>query len=85
VLALTNMAMRSAGFDGDYVAAWIDALELDEEQVAVVTLYTAMHCADFLSEIGQRFNKDAPAPVDPLRIRHLQKILDDLLLRIATA
>ncbi len=79
VLALTNMAMLSGGFDREYVDAWAGELNLNAEQRAVLSLYTAMHCVTFLSEIGQRFNKESPLPVDPRRIAHLQKVLEALL------
>ncbi len=82
VLALTNMAMRSAGFDDEYVEFWADELGLHQSQRHLLALYTAVHCAYFLSEIGQRFNKDVPPPVDPRRVVHLEGILDDLLNRI---
>lgn len=80
VLALTNMAIRSAGFDREYVDAWAGELDLNGDQRAVLSLYTAMHCVSFLAEIGQRFNKESPPPVDPRRIAHLQNVLEDVLL-----
>jgi aminoglycoside phosphotransferase (APT) family kinase protein len=82
VLALTNMAMLSSGYDREYVDAWASALDLSDEQERVLALYTAMHCVAFIGEIGQRFNKEAAPPVDPKRVSYLRSVLDDLLLQV---
>ncbi len=79
VLSLTNMAIRSAKFDGDYVAAWSGALSLNDERRLVLSLYTAIHCVAFLGEIGQRFNKDVAPPIDFDRVAYLRQVLDQLL------
>lgn len=78
-LALTQMALLKRGYDTEYITFWSDALELTAEQRAVLTLYTAIFCVDFLSELGQRFNHDAPISVDDQEIDHLVSVLDRLL------
>jgi aminoglycoside phosphotransferase (APT) family kinase protein len=79
VLALTRMALLSAGYDTEYTDYWAMQLNLSEERLRALHLYTAIFCADFLSEVGQRFNKDAPEPVDTARISHLLGLLESLI------
>jgi hypothetical protein len=52
---------------------------LDREQREILTLYTAMYCVDFMAELGQRFNQDEAAPVDPQRLRRLTSLLGAML------
>jgi Ser/Thr protein kinase RdoA (MazF antagonist) len=78
-VALTNMALLSGGHDTEYIDFWTDQLRLDATQRAVLRLYTAVFCVDFMSELGQRFNQDRVLPVDPLRVDRFLAILDDLL------
>lgn len=78
-LALTRMALRAMSADVAYVDAWAAELGLDREAEERLTLYTAVFCVDFLAEVGQRFNRPAPAPVDPAYRRRLLDLLDALL------
>ena len=77
--ALTWMALLSAGYDTDYIGYWADELGLDDQRRALLALYTAVHCVTFLSELGQRFNKDTAPAVDPAEVARLEAILDGLL------
>jgi Ser/Thr protein kinase RdoA (MazF antagonist) len=79
VIAQTQMALLKPGEDLDYIAAWTDHLQLTAEQCRVLQFYTAVCCATFLSELGHAFNKDQPEPVDERLVRHLIRVLDDLL------
>jgi len=79
--ALTWMSLLSAGYDTDYVAYWADELGLDDQRRALLALYTAVHGVGFLSELGQRFNKETAPAVDPAEVAHLETILDGLLAR----
>jgi aminoglycoside phosphotransferase (APT) family kinase protein len=79
VLALTRMALLSAGYNTEYTDYWAMQLNLSEERLQAFHLYTAIFCADFLSEVGQRFNKDAPEPVDTARVAHLLGLLEGLV------
>ena len=81
VVGLTQMALLSSGYDTDYIDAWTEALHVTAQQRKAVTLYTAMYCVDFISEMGQSFNKDIPEPVDDQVRDYLLRILDCLLLR----
>ncbi len=78
-LGLTRMALLSAGFATAYTDRWAEALVLDDASCAAVALYTAVFCVDFMSELGQRFNRDAPIAVDPARAALLHRILDEQL------
>ena len=78
-LALTRMALLVRGFDLDYAAAWAAEMDLDAAAHDLVRVYTAVFCVDFLGELGQRFNRDAPAPVDPAEVARLVGILDGLV------
>ena len=78
-LGLTLMALLELRYDTDYIEYWTDALELDEEQRAIVRLYAAVFCVNFLGEIGQQFNRETPIPADPGAIAHLETTLNDLL------
>jgi hypothetical protein len=51
------------------------------QQQKALTLYTAMYCVDFISEMGQSFNKEIAEPVDDQTRDHLLRVLDRLLLR----
>lgn len=84
-LGLTRMALLSEGFPTAYADAWADALGLDDAARAAVELYTTVFCVDFLSELGQRFNRDEPQPVDPGRSTLLLRILGEQLLRLDAA
>jgi len=44
---------------------------LSAEQERALRLYTTIFCVGFLAELGQRFNKDTAAPVDPNYLAHL--------------
>jgi len=78
-LALTQMALLNLGYDRIYTDAWAGRLALSKEQHDALTLYTAIYCVDFMSEIGQRFNQNAAPSAEPAQIRHLSTILDTLL------
>ena len=78
-LALTRMALLAHGQDTDYVDHWERHLSLTAEQRRASLFYTAIHCAAFLSELGQPFNNETAPPVDPAYHRHLLTILDALL------
>jgi aminoglycoside phosphotransferase len=78
-VALTQMALLSEGCALDYIEFWCAAMKLDAFQRKVLNLYSAMSCVDFMSEIGQTFNKDEPLRADERKIERFFAILDDLL------
>ncbi len=79
--ALTQMALLSRGYDTAYIRYWSEELGLRAEQERLLALYTALCCVGFLSELGQRFNKDVAPPVEEETVRRLLGILDELLAR----
>jgi len=82
VIALTRMALLARGFQTDYIDYWTEAIQCFARQGEILDLYTAMHCVCFLGEIGQSFNRDAPARIDPTEVDRLLIILDDLLAKL---
>ena len=78
-LALTRMACMAHGLDSDYTDHWRESLNLDADQRRALTVYTAVFCLGFMSEVGQRFNRAAPLEVDSAYLRRLDGILADLL------
>ncbi len=79
VVALTNMALLSRAYTIDYIEFWCDELHLNPTQRQVFNVYTAVHCVSFMSEIGQKFNRDEPIPADPALVERYQNILEKLL------
>lgn len=78
-LALTRMALLAHSLDTAYINHWARHLTLTAEQHRASLLYTAIHCAAFLSELGQPFNNETAPPVDEEYHRHLLAVLDELI------
>ncbi len=78
-LALTRMALLAHDLDSEYADYWRDLLALDDDQRRALTVYTAVFCLGFMSEVGQRFNRAAPLAVDSAYLRRLGVIFDELL------
>lgn len=62
-VALTKMALLSMKGDTTYVDYWIEALDLESDQHAILNFYTLCFCLDFMSEKGMKFNKDEPITI----------------------
>jgi hypothetical protein len=77
-LALTRTSLLAAGRDLDYTDAWAKLLATTPEQDRAVRFYTALFCADFLSEVGHAFNSEAAA-VDFAWVERLEAVLDTQL------
>ena len=82
LLALIRMALLAHEFDPAYYQEWVRLVAPDARQTAVLDLYTALYCVDFMSELGLRSNRE-PVPVDPSYLARLQALLTRLLERIA--
>ncbi len=78
-LGLTRMALLSSGYDTDYTDYWEAQLQLTPAQQRALNIYTALFCLDFMSELGQSFNKDTPIAVDPARVEKYRAILAESL------
>jgi hypothetical protein len=76
------MALISMRSDLDYINYWCEAANVTEQQREVLVCYTALYCVDFMSELGQQFNKESAEPVDREKVRLLDASLDDLLNQI---
>lgn len=80
-VALTRMSLLSSGFETDYIDYWTEELNITPEQRKVLDIYTAVFCLDFMSEMGQSFNKDKALPIDPKKRDEYLVILDTLFSR----
>jgi aminoglycoside phosphotransferase (APT) family kinase protein len=80
-IALTNMSLISQSYETDYIDYWCEAAGVREQQLDVLRFYTALFCVAFMSEVGQKFNRDEQYP-DPEGTAHLESILKDLLRKI---
>jgi hypothetical protein len=78
-VALTKMSLLNLGNDLDYITCWCDRLRLTDEQFSVLDYYTAVFCVNFMSEVGQSFNKDRPQDYNLQTVRSLERHLDHLL------
>ncbi len=83
VLALTNMALLSRGWDTDYVEYWAEAWQLTAAQMRTTHLYTLLHGVYFLGEVGQAFNREEADVVDEAYAAHLREVVEGLMERMA--
>ena len=77
-VGLTQTALLAHGHDVDYVDHWMNLLELSERQRQMVSAYTLLFCVDFMSELGQRFNKEERPGIDPAKFARLKSIFEKL-------
>ena len=77
-VALTRMSVLSAGLDSRYIGYWLDACGATDQQRRVLDFYTLLFCVDFMSEVGQRFNR-AKAVVDQAWAEKLRNLHSQLL------
>ncbi len=73
-VALTKMALLSGDHDLDYLQAWCEYAAVGHDQLAVLDFYTAVFCVDFMSEVGQTFNRETAVGGDPVWVRRLEDI-----------
>ncbi len=79
LLGLIRTALLAHGHSLAYAEAWAAILHLEDEQAAALDFYTALFCVDFLGELGQRFNRAEPGPVNPAYVARLRTLLDQYL------
>jgi len=77
-LGLTKMALRTNANDVDYVEHWMNLLGLDKQLRQVVDAYTLLFCVDFMSELGQRFNKEDRPEIDVQKFTRLESVFETL-------
>jgi aminoglycoside phosphotransferase (APT) family kinase protein len=81
-VALTRMSLLSARRPLDYIGFLLEDEAPTAEQLRTLDYYTLVFCADFLSELGMRFNQAVPPPVDPVHAQHLLSLYDHLLTKV---
>ncbi len=81
-IALTRMSLLSTNDDLDYIEFWTSEVDFNAERKRVLDFYTALFCVDFMSEIGQIFNKEMPLQINEEKFARLHSILEHLLARI---
>ena len=79
LLGLLRMALLARDDDLTYADAWVEILRLDAAQTAVLNFYTALFCVNFMGELGRRFNRSTPVPVNPAYAARLRVVLDRYL------
>jgi aminoglycoside phosphotransferase (APT) family kinase protein len=77
-IGLTKMALRADGLEVDYVAHWMNLLGLGQQLRRVVDAYTLLFSVDFMSELGQRFNKEDQPEIDVEKFTRLESIFETL-------
>jgi aminoglycoside phosphotransferase len=77
-LGLTKMALHANASDVDYVEHWMNLLGLNNELRQVVDAYTLLFCVDFMSELGQRFNKEEQPEIDVQKLTRLESVFETL-------
>jgi aminoglycoside phosphotransferase (APT) family kinase protein len=77
-IGLTRMALLADAHDVDYVEHWMNLLKLSRQQREAVDGYTRLFCLDFMSELGQRFNKDEQPEIDLERFARLSSVFETL-------
>jgi Ser/Thr protein kinase RdoA (MazF antagonist) len=78
-VGLNRMSLLARGRQMDYIDIWAEILALNARQFRILDLYTAIHCATFMGEPGQRFNKDAVSPIDAGEVKRLSGIFERLI------
>ena len=78
-VGLTRMALLNLDYNPDYIGYWCEHLHLGGIQRQILTAYTALFCVNFMSEIGQKFNREDPITADPAQVEKFYSLLDKLL------
>lgn len=73
------MALRVDGLDIEYVEHWMNLLRLRQQLREVVDAYTLLFCVDFMSEFGQRFNKEDQPDIEVEKFTRLESIFETLV------
>jgi aminoglycoside phosphotransferase (APT) family kinase protein len=77
-IGLTQMALFSDGLDINYVEYWMNLLKLSRHQRRMVDAYALLFSVDFMSELGQRFNKDDQPEIDLAKFARLESVFETL-------
>ena len=82
-LGLTNTALLSLGVDTDYVGYWLDAIGASRQQRTIVGAYSLVFCLNFMSELGQVFNRRIE--FNESHAQHLRDIFKQLMKKLTSA
>ena len=82
-IGLTHAALLFHGDDVDYIEYWMNLLKLNEQQRQVVGVYTLLFCVDFMSELGQRFDRSEQQKFNLARYAQLQSVFEKATIRLA--
>lgn len=77
-VGLTQTALLGEGFDVDYIEQWMNLLKLSKQQRQAVAAYSLLFSVDFMSELGQRFNRTDEPAFDLEKFARLKSIFDGL-------
>jgi aminoglycoside phosphotransferase (APT) family kinase protein len=77
-VGLTQTALLAHGNDIEYVDHWMNLLELTKQRRQIVNAYTLLFSVDFMSELGQGFNKEDPSRIDLKKFARLKSIFEKL-------
>ena len=77
-IGLTRASLLAAGRDSEYTDFWLAELSATAEQRTAIAFYTALFIVVFMSEQGQRFNRDI-APPDMALLARLELLLEQNL------
>lgn len=78
LLGLIRVALHAHDRDEGYLQDWLEMLQPSAEQMAALKLYSLVHCIGFMGELGNRFNRVEPVPVNTAflaRLTELYKLL----------
>lgn len=77
-LGLTKMSLVARGYDTEYTDFWEEMLGVTEEQKQIINVYMLNYCIDFISAVGQQFNKDYEQNFDHSEIKKLEGLFYQL-------
>jgi aminoglycoside phosphotransferase (APT) family kinase protein len=77
-VGLTQTALLANGLDVDYVQHWMNLLRLNKQPRQVVDAYSLLFCVVFMSELGQRFNKESQPEIDVAKFARIKSIFEKL-------
>ena len=70
------MALLSLNAETDYIDYWLEAISANREQRKITSVYSLVFCLNFMSELGQEFNKEIDYSEE--QAEHFRCIFEDL-------
>ena len=78
LLALIRIALLAHDRDPAYIDDWLSLLRPDNDELAALDFYTAVHCVGFMGELGHRFNRSKPDPMNASFFSRLNRLHETL-------